>query len=104
MGDEVADPDRDDDGDPAHGRGAALCLMRGRPVRPDLLAETLPGEEPDQVGREQDGHRQGHTRGDEDASHRSAPPSVSTHPEPWSLSRPAATRSRPAERDALTST
>src|SRR5581483_1251862 len=105
--DEVPEPDGDDDGDPAHGRGPALGLVGGRSVLPDLLAEALPGEETDQVRGEQDRHRQGHTRRDQDAPHRAPPPGAAigvAAEVALCSSSPVATRSRPADRDALTST
>ena len=55
--DQVADPHRDDDRRAAHRRRAALLLVVLRAVLADLLAEALLGEDPDQVGGEQDGHR-----------------------------------------------
>src|SRR6185312_999127 len=89
---QVAQPYRDHDRDPAHGGGAALGLVALRAFRADLLPEALPGEEADEVRREQDGDRQCDARGDEDAPH--AAPSR----------RAAATRSSPAAREAFTST
>ena len=89
---QVAQPDRDHDRDPAHRGRAALGLVALRALGADLLAEALPGEEADEVRREQDGDRQCDPGGDEDAPH--AAPSR----------RSAAIRSSPAAREAFTRT
>src|SRR6201999_4289253 len=69
-------------------------LVAGGAVLADLVAETLPGVEPNQRGGQQDrhGHRDGD--GDEDLSHERAPRGSA-----WAW----ASDPRPAELDALTS-
>ena len=78
---------------------AALGLVALRALVADLLAEALPGEEPDQVRGEQDRDRERHARGDEDTPH-----ATGSRVRHWSPSSASASRSRPAARDALTST
>ena len=103
--DQVADPHRDDDRRAAHGRRAALLLVVLRAVLADLLAEALLGEHPDQVRGEQDRRPRA----------RRSPRSGSSSPggcrscrciagDLGRRSGRSATRSRPADRDALTST
>ena len=95
--DEVPHPNSDHDRHPAHGRGAALGPVALRALLADLLAEALPREEPDQVRGEQDRDRERDPGRDEDASHATG----SRWPAP---AAPAASRSRPAAREALTRT
>ena len=77
VGAEVADPDPGEDRHAAHRRRAALGLVARRAVLADLLAEALPGEQPDQVRGEQDRHRQRDADGDEDLPHRGGDPVTS---------------------------
>ena len=62
------------DRDAAHRGRAALGLVALRALVADLLAEALPGEEPDQVRGEQDRDRERDARGDEDAPHATGSP------------------------------
>ena len=93
VSDQITAPGRQQDGYPAHGGGAPLALMGLRPLLPDLLPETLPGEHADQVRREQDRGEQRHPGGDQDGAHLPLPASSAS-----------AMRSKPNDRDALINT
>src|SRR5262249_18553595 len=109
---EIAGPGRPYDRDATHGRSATLAVVALRALDPDLLAEALPGEQPDQVRGEQDRHGERRGAGDQDAGHRASPPTVldtvldpldslGSPGSPGSpASRAAATRSSPYARDA----
>src|SRR3712207_605193 len=103
MRDQVTAPHRQQDGDSAHGWRTALALVGLRSLLPDLLPEALPGEQPDQVGREQDGGQQGNPGGDQDGAH-SALRWSRPFRESGAASSPSAMRSNPTARDALIST
>src|SRR4029077_1283848 len=93
VADQVAGQRRDDDHRAAHGRRAPLGQVPGRTVGPDLLAVAAPAERLDRQRGAEQRDEQRHGGGQQDGLHW-----------PASLSRAAATPSRCAARDAVTST
>ena len=74
MGGEVADDHGGHDADPAHGGRAGLGDVDLGPVLPDLLADVVLDQPPDQDRGRQHRHPQGHTARGHQGDHRAAPP------------------------------
>ena len=102
-GEEVGEHRGQHDHQAAHGRRAALGVVRGRSVVADQLAVAAVGEDRDRVAGADQGEQQRQATGEQDRSHAGASsPGRSSDPPPARSC--SATRSRRPDRDALTST